>query len=217
MKLAKPAVIVVALVFASLPVAFAENSKANETLLKATSPFEDTVKYALASRETNLVKSLAAANSQAAAIRDALPAAAQAQFDSLFRTMLNAAAGTNNYGVAKSAVQIFHLLIENLAPDGLKVPIEVSWLDYAGFNLHVLSAAPQRDWETMRKTVADAASWWEAIKTKVSDKSLRYTMNSTIKGLQQASKEENLPMLYFAAQIDLDVVDLLENHFEGKK
>ena len=46
MKLAKPALIVIALVFASLKIAPAgETSKTNETLLKATSPFEDTVKH----------------------------------------------------------------------------------------------------------------------------------------------------------------------------
>src|SRR5437016_852862 len=109
MKLANLAVI--ALVIASLSAALARDAgKANDVLLKATSPFEDTVKYALANRETNLVKSLAAASSQAAAIRDALPATASAQFDSLFKTVQNAASATNNYAVAKAAVQIFHLL-----------------------------------------------------------------------------------------------------------
>src|SRR3981081_4646334 len=107
MHLAKPTLIVIALVFAALTAAVArEASKANDALLKATSPFEDVVKYALANKETNLVKSLAAATSQAAAIRDALPAAAAEQFDSLFKTVQNAAAGTNNYAVAKAALQI---------------------------------------------------------------------------------------------------------------
>lgn len=33
-------------------------------------------------------------------------------------------------------------------------------------------------------------------------------------GLKQAIELKHLPMLNFAAQIDLDMVDLLESHFE---
>jgi hypothetical protein len=207
-----------ALLFAFSTAAIAgDAAKVNETLLKATSPFEDMVKYALDRKEAKLAKALASANSQAPAIREALPAPASAQFDKLFATLQKAAASGNNYAVAKSAVQTFRLLIENLLPEELKVPVEVSWLDYAGFNLHVLASSPRPDWGAIRQTVEDAGKWWEASKAKVTDKSLRYTMDSAVQGLQTAGKSENLPMLYFAAQMDLDIVDLLENHFEGKK
>jgi hypothetical protein len=69
----------------------------------------------------------------------------------------------------------------------------------------------------MRGVVADAATWWAAIKPTVKNKGLRDALNSTIRGLSQAGKIEHLPMLHFAAQMNLDLVDLLENYFENKK
>lgn len=68
----------------------------------------------------------------------------------------------------------------------------------------------------MRKVVAEAAGWWKTAKPKVSDKGLRDAVESTIRGMQQAVKIENLTMLHFAAQIDLDLVDVLEGYFEKK-
>lgn len=49
---------------------------------------------------------------------------------------------------------------------------------------------------------------------KAVNKGLRDAFNSTIAGLKQAVEQKHLPMLNFAAQIDLDLVDLLESHFE---
>ncbi|MEY2411138.1 MAG: hypothetical protein QOF48_3808 [Verrucomicrobiota bacterium] len=192
-------------------------SKANETLLRASSPFEDMVEFALARNDAGLNKSLTAADSAAAAVRDALPGTATTRFDTLLQSIHKAATAKEHYAVALSAVETFRLLIDNLDAGSLTVPKEVSLLDYAGFKLHVLAAAPQPDWGAMRRMVDDAAGWWTAIKPKVSDKSLRNAFTSTIRGLQQAGKAEHLPMLNFAAQMDLDLVDLLEGYFERKK
>ena len=91
-------------------------------------------------------------------------------------------------------------------------------LDYAGYQLQVFAAAEKPDWEAMSKVAADAEIWWKAIAhSKVSEKNLRATVTSTIRGLKQATHEQNLSMLKLAAQIDLDLVDLLEVHFKSKK
>ena len=113
---------------------------------------------------------------------------------------------------------VFRLLVENLQADALKIPKEVALLDYAGYKLQVLATAAKPDWTAISKVAADADAWWQAIaKTKVSEKNLRATVTSTIDGLKQAAQEQNLSMLKFGAQIDLDLVDLLEGHFKGKK
>ena len=218
MHMIKSAVLLLTLLFTTVLSASAGDAQAaNDTLLKATSPFEDMVKYSLDRKEAKLAKALATANSQVEAIRGALPAEGKSRFDTLFLTLQKSATATNHYAIAKASVEIFHLLIENLTNEGLKIPIEVSWLDYAGFKLHVLASAPKKDWASMDSTIEDATKWWEAIKMKVAEKNLRYAMDSDIQGLRQSIKSKNLPMLYFAAQMDLDLVDLLENHFEGKK
>ena len=218
MQLTKSTLILITFIFASLTAAIARDaSKDNDTLLRASSPFEDMVEFALAKNDASIATSLNAADKAAAAVREALPATATAQFDTLLQVMHKAATAKEHHAVATSAVEVFRLLIDNLNAGSLTVPKEVSLLDYAGFKLHVLAAAPQPDWEAMRRTVEDAAGWWTAIKSKVSDKGLRDAFNSTVGGLQQAGKSEHLPMLNFAAQIDLDLVDLLEGYFERKK
>jgi hypothetical protein len=56
-----------------------------------------------------------------------------------------------------------------------------------------------------------------AISSKVCEKGLRDAFDSVIRGLGDAAKLENLPMLRFAAQIDLDLVDLLEGDLAPKR
>jgi hypothetical protein len=114
-------------------------------------------------------------------------------------------------------VEVFRLLIDNLQAKYLKVPKEVSLLDCAGFKLRVLAATQRPNWQDIRKTVGEAAGWWNAISSKVSEKGLRDAFDSVIRGLGDAAKLENLPMLRFAAQIDLDLVDLLEGDLTPKR
>ena len=60
----------------------------------------------------------------------------------------------------------------------------------------------------------DAHKWWKAIEGKVDDSRLAATFNTSMTGLQQAIKIKDLPFLRFAAQIELDLVDLIESAFE---
>ena len=53
-------------------------------------------------------------------------------------------------------------------------------------------------------------SWWITIESRVSQKGLRNAFGTSLRGLDDAAKLENVLMLRFAAQIELDLVDLLE-------
>ena len=209
--------ILTALIFTTLSAFARDAAKANEALLHATSPFEDIVEFALDKNDASIAKMLITADGNTAAVREALPAAALEQFNTLLAALHKAATDKAHHAVALNSVELFRVLIDNLDSASLKVPKEVSLLDYVGFKLHVLEAAPPPDWNEMRKTAADAGPWWDAIKSKLTDRKLGDAFNTTVRGLQQAAKTENLPMLHFAAQIDLDLVDLLEKHFEAKK
>lgn len=147
-----------------------EADKVNQTLLRATSPFEDMVEFALAKNTASMTKALTAADNTASGVKAVLTALAPSKFDSLVQAIHQSAAENKHHAVAANAVEVFRLLIDNLQADGLKEPREVSLLDYAGFKSHVLAAAQQPDWEAMRKTVADAATWWDATKAKVSER-----------------------------------------------
>ncbi len=115
-------------------------------------------------------------------------------------------------------IVFFHVvLIDNLQAKGLKEPKEVSLLDYAGFNLRVLATAQNPQWQDIRRAVGEAAGWWNTIESKVSQKGLRDAFGTSIRGLDDAAKLENLPMLRFSAQIELDLVDLLEGDLRPKR
>ena len=186
----------------------------NDVLMGATSPFEDLADFGLAKNDGGIRTSLAAVHKQAPAVRKALSAEAGRRFDGLVSALGKAAGEKSHQAVADHAVEAFRVLIENLDAAGLQVPKEVGLLDYAGFKIRVLGAAPRPDWNAMRKTVGEAGGWWNAIKAKVPSRALSDAMGSTLHGLQEASRSENLPMVRFAAQMYLDLVDLLETHFE---
>ena len=189
----------------------------NKALLRATSPFEDLVEFGLTKNEAAISKSLTEADRRAAVIREVIGSSASGKFDELLAALHQATTDRDHSKLAMSAVEAFRLLIDNLKPQGLQVPKEVSLLDYAGFKLQVLGAAPRPDWGAIRQVIGDAEGWWLTTKASVSDKALRDAFNSTLRGLQDAGKLENLPMLQFAARIDLDLVDLLERYFSRKR
>ncbi len=209
--------ILIALVLVFCIPAVAEDlGKENEVLLGSTSPFEDLVEFALAGNDGGIMRALAAADRQAVAVKAVLPAEDSEFVDKRLQTAHKAATARNYRALAAAGLEIYRLLVDHLQADTLKVPKEVSLLDYAGFNLRVLGASDPPDWDAMRKTAADAVTWWRAIRRQVSNVALRDAFSSTVGGLQEATRSENLPMLHFAVQMDLDLVDLLERHFEGK-
>ena len=135
-------------------------------------------------------------------------------FESLFKKLKTFASEKSYRESADSSVELFRQLIEGLDASKLEVPQEVSLLDYAGFQIRVLTAIESPDWASIQKTTDEAVKWWSTLKRKVTNKKLRDAVDSTIRGLQESTKSKNLPMVNFAAQIDLDLVDLLEAEFE---
>jgi hypothetical protein len=90
-------------------------------------------------------------------------------------------------------------------------------LDYAGFKLRCLAATQETDWQDIRRTVGEATGWWSAVEPKVSQQGLRDAFGTLIRGLGDAVTLKSLPMLRFAAQIDLDLVDLLESDLKPER
>ena len=218
MQITRSRLLAVAFLVAATPAASASQTiETNDVLLSAMSPFEDMVEFALAESGSDISKTLVAADQHAADVKKALSASAADEFAVRMEGLHGAATAKDHHGVARSAVEIFRLLIDNLQAKDLEVPKEVSLLDYAGFKLKVIAATPRPDWHDIRKTVGEAAAWWNAIDSKVSEKGLRDALDTAVRGLVDATKLENLPMLRFAAQIDLDLVDLLEGDLAPKR
>ena len=208
--------IIVFLVAITTTESASQSTNKNEVLLDAMSPFENMIEFALAGSHPNISKALSFARQQAAKVKTALPASAADEFSILMDDLDNANTQTDHLHVAKNALEIFRLLSDNLEAKTLSVPKEVSLLDYAGFKFRVLTASPKTDWSDVRQTVDETARWWKVIKKKVSEKGLRDAFGTLIGGLEEASKSKNLPLLRFAAQVELDLVDLLERDPNAK-
>lgn len=191
-------------------------NKANGVLLSAMSPFEDMIEYGLAGNAAEVSKALAAAEQDAAKVAKALPVSVAKTFGYLMNNLRDTSTVKNYLEMARNATAIFRLLSDNLQAEALDLPKEVSLLDYAGFNLRVLAASPKPDWRDIRKTVDEAAGWWDAVNSKVSQNGLRNAFGTLIRGLVDAAKSHNLPMLLLAAQMELDLVDLLEGDLKPK-
>lgn len=209
-------VLLVFLMVPVLPVEAKDASRVNKILLAATSPFEDMVDFALARNDAGITKALAVADRQAEGVKAVLPQAAAGSFGELLQTIHGAAAGKEYQELAVTAVEVIRFLLDGLQPGKLQVPKEVGLLDYAGFRLRVLAMAKEPDWDTMLATAKDAMKWWNEVEPRVSDKALRDAFSTVISGLEEATKKDDLPMLRLAAQIELDLVDLLEYHFRRK-
>lgn len=73
------------------------------------------------------------------------------------------------------------------------------------------------NWDSVEMTVSEGTSLWSDLnKERVESRTLRDAVDSTISGMTRASLFKNIEMLQFVAQIDLDLVDLLEGYFEVK-
>jgi hypothetical protein len=187
----------------------------NQTLLSATSPYEDIADAALAGNDAKVAEALAAADRQAETVASVLSADADRRFEERRRAIHVAVAHDDREATATAAVDTFGLLLGELDPDHLEIPKEASLLDYAGFDLQVLATAPEPDWVRMEAVVEQADAWWKLLENQTSDAALQDAFSSAIAGMREAVGARNLPMLRFAAQMDIDLVDLLEHHFAG--
>lgn len=186
----------------------------NKVLLSAASPFEDLSEYALAGDSEGMKSALQAYEARAAAVHDVLSEQAQKNLDASVAGIKEAIRAGKTESAALNAVEAYGVLISSLDQEALVVPAPVAWLDYAGFKLKALLHAGSPDWSAIRKTSARAEKNWADIMPRVSDYGLRDAFGSVMAGMNRAIALENREMALFAAQMDLDLVDLLEGYFE---
>lgn len=189
----------------------------NVALLAGASPFEDMTESALNNDAAGVDKALKAYLQHSARVDAALSADQRQGLETRIDAIGKARGAGDFSGVALNAVEAYGTLVAALQPQGLKVPVQVSNLDYAGFKLKVLMHGTASDWSGARAGAQQADADWSAIKADVAgNPGLLDAMNVAVDGMNQATASENREMGAFAAEVDLALVDLLEVHFEGK-
>ena len=118
-------------------------------------------------------------------------------------------------GTALVAVEVYRT-IEN-AMDGASrpSPIEVAMMDYSGFKLSILTAAQAADWATIAETAKGSDGYWSTLAKKIPDTSIRNLVGAIQDGLGAAVERKDVYGVRFAAKMQLEVVDVLEQYFKG--
>ena len=192
----------------------AKNNGRNELLLSVISPFEDILESAMAKDDRALESSVAVATGMVASVKNTMSPVAFKSFD-LLVSEINEYSNDQRYDlVLLRSLEAYKVLAYQLDPVQLKIPLEVIWLDYIGFEIQALSNMTDPNWHMLQKSVEEAFKLWSPVEQKITSNGLRDVYNTTLNGLAVALETKNIPMLHFAAQIDLDLVDLLENYFE---
>ena len=194
-----------------------KHESGNAVLFEAMSPFEDLTEYALAEDATNAGKAIQSANDSVAAASSVLSEKASGVLNAKLKEIAAAEKDGDFPGMAMLAVDSYKVLVDQLDVSTLTVPKEVAVLDFVGFKLHALLKQKEVDWKLVNETALDGQRQWNDIRGSVSDTAIRDAMDTVIEGLQSASKSKNVEKLEFAAQVDLDLVDLLEGYFEKGK
>ncbi len=194
----------------------AQQESRNTRLFDAISPYEDLTECALANDASRVEKTIQPLRDSAESLRSIISEQAMKILKDNIQQIAEAEKKHDFAAIALYAVNSYRTLIDQLDEDELNVPREVAVLDFIGFNIHALLKQDTMDWKLINETVLEGNSQWTAIRKNVSESGLRDSMDTAINGLQNAADRKNIEMLRFAAEVDLDLVDLLEGYFEDR-
>lgn len=189
----------------------------NAHLENGASPFEDLTEFALRANEEGVRRALTDIDRRADTIRSALDSGGRRAFDSLLSKLRTAQSSRRYPEIAIHAVEGYRLLVDGLDEDALVVPKAVALLDYCGFRLTVLASSATPDWSALQATADETSGFWRSIEARIENRGLKDAMRTVVGGIETAARAHDLRMIAFAAQVDLDLVDLLESYFEETK
>ena len=196
--------------------AIAQSPDRNTILFDAMSPYEDLTEYALDEDIDGVEKSIRSLEGSVEKLNNILSKESIQSLNAISKKTKAAVNNANYPVIALYAVDSYKAIAEELDVSKLNIPKEVALLDYVGFKLQALLKQNIIEWVAINEVTLESANLWSKIKDNVSDNGLRDTMDTAINGIQTAAKLKNIEMLKFSAQVDLDLVDLLEGYFNKK-
>jgi len=208
--------IAVALAFLQAAPSQAENR--NDRLEGLASACEDLVEIVWSDDAKAVRQKIGELKSQLAAAKSVLSSKAFAALS----TRVDAVVAASNEGSASNlslvTLDAFRDVLDAMHWPNRGVPKSVGLLDYAGFKLSVLARAPQPDWEVAAAIAREAHKYWSDVRKAINKGRALTDLGSTIeKGIDAAIAAHDREELAFAAQVQLDAADLLEQHFQRGK
>jgi hypothetical protein len=187
----------------------------NAKLEDAASINEDLIGFALEGKANKVAEKVTAMRKALPSLRGLLT---ENSFEALGRQMTDmeqASSKNDALGSALAAVEVYRSLVNAMDAARRPLPVELAMMDYSGFKLSILAAAPAADWATIAATVKDADGNWSALAKKVQDASLRNLIAAIQGGLTSAAERNDIHGVKFAAKVQLETVDVLEQYFMG--
>jgi hypothetical protein len=186
----------------------------NAMLTDAASINEDLIGFALDGKADKVAEQVAAMRKALPTLQPFLDAAAFETLGRQLTGMEQASSKNDTLGTALVAVEAYRVIENAMDTDSRPSPFEVAMLDYSGFKLSVLAARQDTDWTTIAATARGSDDSWSALTTSVKDASIRNLVSAIQDGLRAAVERKDIHGVKFAAKMQLEVVDVLEGHFQ---
>jgi hypothetical protein len=192
-----------------------KDANRNAKLADAASINEDLIGFSLEGKADKVTE-------QVGAMRKALPTLRPLLDVSIFETlerqlaeMEQASSKSDVFATALVAVEAYRVIENAMDTAHRPSPIGVAMLDYSGFKLSLLASTPDTDWPTIAATAKESDGSWSALDKSVKDASLRNLLNAIQEGLRGAVERKDIHGVKFAAKMQLEAVDVLEQYFKS--
>jgi len=185
----------------------------NAKLADAASLNEDLIGFALKGNADKVAEKVVAMRKALPSLRPLLNAGSFETLGGQLTEMEQESSRSDVFGAALAAVEAYRVIENAMDIASRPSPIEVSMLDYSGFKLSILASTRQTDWAVIATTATDSDASWSVLGNRIKDASIRNLVNAIQDGLRDAVERKDIYGVEFAAKMQLEVVDVLEQYF----
>ncbi len=146
-----------------------------------------------------------------------LPPDVAAQLDGRAEILTGLGAGDSKTALSLAAIETFKDIVSASDWNKVKIPKDVSMLDYTGFKLSILASDANPDWAAAAKTADEAHVVWDRLVPKFKDEDLVDLAHVLDAGTVDAVKRHDVAGVLFASKLQLISIDLIETSFLNAK
>lgn len=197
--------------------ALADSDPSCKLIDRAISANEDFAETAMAGDSADITSNFEAVKEGYDNVKSFLSEQDSSAIAGLIATIEKEITGSEPKNAAVPAIDIYRILITAFEKR-LPTTLDVAMLDYTGFRLKALVSFPSPDWpgivDTAKVSADNVASVVKRLKA-MKDGALADLTRHHQRSITEASKAANAAWLNDAAQIQLDLVDLLERRVKN--
>jgi hypothetical protein len=184
-------------------------------LADAASITEDLIDFALDGKADSVAERVGAMRKTLPTLRPLLSDGDVTMLERQVTEMEQASLKGDILGTALAAVEAYRIIESATDARRSPVPMEVAMIDYSGFKLSILAAMPAADWPAITATAGEAERFWTGLAKRIQATSIRNLGGAIQVGLKGAVERKDIHGVKFAAKMQLEVVDVLEQYFKG--